>query len=137
RGMSLRTRDPAGCKGSTAVSPYKKEIFLTSFNEFGLAAPILRALAAEKYLTPTPIQAQTIPLASQVRDVIGIAQTGTGKTAAFALPILKHLVNKLQRPAQKSCRVRVLSPTGELSGQIADILRADGRHIRLLETALA
>ena len=110
---------------------------MTSFNEFGLAAPILRALAEEKYVTPTPIQAQTIPLASQVRDVIGIAQTGTGKTAAFALPILNHLFNKRQRPAQKSCRVLVLSPTRELSGQIADSFRAYGRHIRPLEIALA
>jgi len=110
---------------------------LNSFNEFGLAAPILRALAEEKYSTPTPIQAQTIPLACQARDVIGIAQTGTGKTAAFALPILNHLFNKRQRPAQKSCRVLVLSPTRELSGQIADSFRAYGRHIRPLEIALA
>ena len=110
---------------------------MNTFNEFGLAAPILRALAEEKYVTPTPIQAQTIPLASQGRDVIGIAQTGTGKTAAFALPILNHLFNKRQRPAQKSCRVLVLSPTRELSGQIADSFRAYGRHIRPLETALA
>ena len=110
---------------------------MTSFNEFGLAAPILRALAEEKYVTPTPIQAQTIPLACQVRDVIGIAQTGTGKTAAFALPILNHLFNKRQRPAQKSCRVLVLSPTRELSGQIADSFRVYGRHIRPLEIALA
>jgi len=110
---------------------------LTSFNEFGLAEPILRALAQEKYVTPTPIQAQTIPLACQNRDVIGIAQTGTGKTAAFALPILNHLFNKRQRPAQKSCRVLVLSPTRELSGQIADSFRAYGRHIRPLEIALA
>ena len=110
---------------------------MTSFNEFGLAEPILRALAQEKYVTPTPIQAQTIPLASQGRDVIGIAQTGTGKTAAFALPILNYLFNKRQRPAQKSCRVLVLSPTRELSGQIADSFRAYGRHIRPLEIALA
>jgi superfamily II DNA/RNA helicase len=110
---------------------------LSSFNEFGLAAPILRALAEEKYVTPTPIQAQTIPLACQSRDVIGIAQTGTGKTAAFALPILNHLFNKRVRPAQKSCRALVLSPTRELSGQIADSFRAYGRHIRPLEIALA
>jgi superfamily II DNA/RNA helicase len=110
---------------------------LTSFNEFGLAAPILRALAEEKYVTPTPIQNQTIPIAMQNRDVIGIAQTGTGKTAAFALPILNHLFNKRQRPAQKSCRVLVLSPTRELSSQIADSFRAYGRHLRPLEIALA
>ena len=110
---------------------------MTSFNEFGLAEPILRALAQEKYITPTPIQAQTIPLASQNRDVIGIAQTGTGKTAAFALPILNHLLNKRTRPVQKSCRVLVLSPTRELSAQIVESFRAYGRHIRPLEVALA
>jgi superfamily II DNA/RNA helicase len=110
---------------------------LTSFNEFGLAEPILRALAEEKYVTPTPVQDQTIPIAVQGRDVIGIAQTGTGKTAAFALPILNHLFKKRQRPVQKSCRVLVLSPTRELSSQIADSFRAYGRHLRPLEIALA
>jgi ATP-dependent RNA helicase RhlE len=110
---------------------------LTSFNDFGLAEPILRALAEEKYVTPTPIQAQTVPLALEGRDVIGIAQTGTGKTAAFALPILNHLFNKRQRPERKSARVLVLSPTRELSGQIADSFRTYGRHIRPLDIALA
>jgi len=110
---------------------------LTSFNDFGLAEPILRALAEEKYETPTPIQAQTDPLAAQGRDVIGIAQTGTGKTAAFALPILNHLYYKRQRPERKACRVLVLSPTRELSGQIANSFRAYGRHIRPLAIELA
>jgi ATP-dependent RNA helicase RhlE len=110
---------------------------LTSFNDFGLAEPILRALTEEKYETPTPIQAQTIPLASQGRDVIGIAQTGTGKTAAFALPILNHLHTRRLRPEKKACRVLVLSPTRELSGQIADSFRAYGRHIRPLAISLA
>jgi superfamily II DNA/RNA helicase len=110
---------------------------LTSFHDFGLVEPILRALAEEKYETPTPIQAQTVPLAMQGRDVIGIAQTGTGKTAAFALPILNHLFNKRQRPERKACRVLVLSPTRELSGQIADSFRAYGRHIRPLAVELA
>ncbi len=110
---------------------------MTSFNDFGLVEPIVRALAEEKYLTPTPIQAQTIPLAMQARDVIGIAQTGTGKTAAFALPIINHLYTKRLRPDKKACRVLVLSPTRELSGQIADSFRAYGRHIRPLAIALA
>jgi superfamily II DNA/RNA helicase len=110
---------------------------LTSFNDFGLADPILRALAEEKYVTPTPIQAQTVPLALAKRDVIGIAQTGTGKTAAFALPILNHLFANRRRPERKSARVLVLSPTRELSGQIAESFRAYGRHIRPLEIALA
>jgi superfamily II DNA/RNA helicase len=110
---------------------------LTSFNDFGLAEPILRAIAEEKYETPTPIQAQTVPLALQGRDVIGIAQTGTGKTASFALPILNHLTNKRLRPERKACRVLVLSPTRELSGQIADSFRTYGRHIRPLAVELA
>ena len=110
---------------------------MTSFNDFGLVEPILRALAEEKYVTPTPIQTQTIPLALQGRDVIGIAQTGTGKTAAFALPIIQHLHTKRLRPDKKACRVLVLSPTRELSGQISDSFRAYGRHIRPLAVALA
>jgi ATP-dependent RNA helicase RhlE len=110
---------------------------LTSFNDFGLAEPILRALAEEKYVTPTPIQAQTVPLALAKRDVIGIAQTGTGKTAAFALPILNHLFTNRRRPERKSARVLVLSPTRELSGQIADSFRAYARHIRPFTVELA
>ena len=109
---------------------------MTSFADFKLNDSITRALAEEKYLTPTPIQAQTIPLLMAGRDVIGIAQTGTGKTAAFALPILHQLAAKPQPPVRKSCRVLVLSPTRELSGQILDSFRAYGRHLRL-RSALA
>ena len=104
---------------------------MTSFHDFGLAEPITRALAEEKYATPTPIQAQTIPTVLSRRDVIGIAQTGTGKTAAFALPILHHLFTNRRRPERKTCRVLVLSPTRELSGQILDSFRAYGRHVRI------
>src|ERR1051325_11194232 len=113
-----------------------KVLDLNSFNEFGLAEPILRSLTEEGYVTPTPIQAQTIPLLLGKRDVIGIAQTGTGKTAAFALPIIHHLAANRVRPQPKTCRVLVLSPTRELSGQILDSFRAYGRHLRL-QTALA
>ena len=109
---------------------------MTSFQEFGLADPISRALAEENYVTPTPIQAQTIPLALTGRDVVGIAQTGTGKTAAFALPILHRLLENRIKPQPKTCRVLVLSPTRELSGQILDSFGAYGRHIRL-SSALA
>jgi len=104
---------------------------LTLFTDFGLAQPILKALAAEGYEKPTPIQAQTIPYAMEGRDVCGIAQTGTGKTAAFALPIL-HRLNANPKPRKpKSPRVLVLSPTRELSGQIADSFKAYGRNLRL------
>jgi ATP-dependent RNA helicase RhlE len=109
---------------------------LTTFVEFGLAEAISRALVEEKYVTPTPIQAQTIPLAMTGGDIIGIAQTGTGKTAAFALPILNRLAADPRRAERKTCRVLVLSPTRELSGQILDSFRAYGRHLRL-QTALA
>src|SRR5208282_5570116 len=92
---------------------------------------ITRALAEEKYLTPTPIQTQTIPTVMSGRDLIGIAQTGTGKTAAFALPILHRLAANARPLVRKSCAVLVLSPTRELSGQILDSFRAYGRHLRI------
>ncbi|WP_170149785.1 DEAD/DEAH box helicase [Rhodoplanes roseus] len=104
---------------------------MTSFQGFGLAEPIARALVDENYVTPTPIQAQTVPLALAGRDVIGIAQTGTGKTAAFALPILNRLFTDRKPTVRKSCRVLVLSPTRELSGQILDSFRAYGRHMQI------
>ncbi len=109
---------------------------MTSFQDFGLADPISRALREENYRTPTPIQAQTVPLALAGKDIVGIAQTGTGKTAAFALPILHRLLNNRTRPVPKSCRVLVLSPTRELSGQILDSFNTYGRHMRL-SSALA
>jgi ATP-dependent RNA helicase RhlE len=104
---------------------------LTLFTDFGLAQPILKALATEGYEKPTPIQAQTIPYAMEGRDVCGIAQTGTGKTAAFALPILHRLSQNPKPRKPKSPRVLVLSPTRELSGQIADSFKAYGRNLRL------
>ncbi|MBR0970177.1 MULTISPECIES: DEAD/DEAH box helicase [Bradyrhizobium] len=107
---------------------------MTSFQDFGLAEPISRALADENYVTPTPIQAQTIPTALTGRDVVGIAQTGTGKTAAFALPILHRLLENRIKPQPKTARVLVLSPTRELSGQILDSFNAYGRHVRLSST---
>ena len=109
---------------------------MTSFHHFTLNDAIMRALAEEKYHTPTPIQAQTIPTVISGRDVIGIAQTGTGKTAAFALPILHRLAVSPRPPVRKSCRVLVLSPTRELSGQTLDSFRTYGRHLRV-RTALA
>jgi ATP-dependent RNA helicase RhlE len=108
---------------------------LTEFHSFGLAEPINRALAEENHVVPTPIQAQTVPLALEGRDIIGIAQTGTGKTAAFALPILHKLSGPRTPLEKKSCRVLVLSPTRELSSQILDSFRAYGRHLRI-STAL-
>jgi ATP-dependent RNA helicase RhlE len=109
---------------------------LNSFNDLGLAAPILKALAEEGYATPTPIQAQAIPHILAGRDLEGIAQTGTGKTAAFALPILNRLAAEPRPASRNACRVLVLSPTRELSGQILDSFNGYGRHLKL-RTALA
>jgi len=119
-----------------ALARNQKAHSLTSFQGFGLNETITRAIAEQKYTTPTPIQVQTIPIVMSRRDVIGIAQTGTGKTAAFALPILHQLTANPQPPDRKSCRVLVLSPTRELSCQILDSFRAYGRHLRI-RTALA
>ncbi|MBV1799340.1 DEAD/DEAH box helicase [Siccirubricoccus sp. G192] len=104
---------------------------MTSFSELGLAAPLMRALEEAGYSTPTPIQAQAIPTVLGGRDLLGIAQTGTGKTAAFALPILHRLNEKGGRPPRGGCRALVLSPTRELSSQIADSFRTYGKHLGL------
>jgi ATP-dependent RNA helicase RhlE len=102
-----------------------------TFADLGLAEPLLRALSAAKYVEPTPIQARTIPLLLQGRDVLGIAQTGTGKTAAFALPVLQHLAASRERAQPKSPRALVLAPTRELAVQIAKSFDTYGRGLGL------
>jgi ATP-dependent RNA helicase RhlE len=109
-------------------------MLLMSFEILGLAEPITRALVGEGYTAPTPIQTAAIPPVLSGRDLVGIAQTGTGKTAAFALPILHRLAGAPARPERKSCRVLVLSPTRELSGQIVESFRTYGRNLRLSVT---
>jgi len=96
-----------------------------------LAEPLLRALNAANYIVPTPIQARTIPALLQGRDVLGIAQTGTGKTAAFALPVLQHLSQSNERAQPKSPRALVLAPTRELAVQIARSFDTYGRGLGL------
>ena len=112
----------------------RKEPILNSFHSLGLAEPIVRALDEARHVTPTPIQAQAIPHVLAGRDLIGIAQTGTGKTAAFALPILHHLALHKVRREKRRTRVLVLSPTRELSSQIMDSFRTYGRHINVSTT---
>ena len=97
----------------------------------GIADPILRALAAENYLTPTPIQAQAIPLILAGRDVLGLAQTGTGKTAAFGLPLLQRLSQDQKHVLPKCVRALILAPTRELAIQIHESLKTYGRHLKL------
>jgi ATP-dependent RNA helicase RhlE len=102
-----------------------------SFSTLGVAEPLQRALAAEQYVTPTPIQAQAIPQLLAGKDVLGIAQTGTGKTAAFALPILQRLAATREAPAARSVRALILAPTRELAVQIGTSFRTYGRHLGL------
>jgi ATP-dependent RNA helicase RhlE len=98
-----------------------------SFEQLGLSQPILQALALKEYSTSTPIQAQAIPLVLEGRDLLGIAQTGTGKTAAFMLPSIDRLTKSDKRPQPRTCRMLVLAPTRELASQIAESARAYSR----------
>ncbi|HYD14690.1 MAG TPA: DEAD/DEAH box helicase [Allosphingosinicella sp.] len=102
-----------------------------SFESLGLSQPLLQALAAKNYDTPTPIQQQAIPSVLQGRDLLGIAQTGTGKTAAFMLPSIDRLAAANRRASPRACRMLVLAPTRELAGQIADSARAYGEYSRI------
>jgi ATP-dependent RNA helicase RhlE len=109
---------------------------MTTFTELKLSAPLLQALATEGYETPTPIQAQAIPPLLEGRDLLGIAQTGTGKTAAFALPLLQRLTSTDRRASPRSIRALILTPTRELCIQILDSFRTYGRHLRLSRAAI-
>jgi len=104
---------------------------VTTFNNLGLSSSLLKALASENYHTPTPIQARAIPDLLAGRDLLGIAQTGTGKTAAFTLPILDRLAAQGARPQPGSCRALILAPTRELCAQIGEAIRVYGRFSRL------
>jgi ATP-dependent RNA helicase RhlE len=103
----------------------------SSFLELGIAEPLRRALHAENYTTPTPIQTRAIPLLLAGNDVLGIAQTGTGKTAAFVLPILQHLAAMRDGTAPRAARALILAPTRELALQIGERVRAYGQYLGL------
>ena len=102
-----------------------------TFAGLGVAEPILRALAQENYTIPTPIQTRAIPALLAGRDLLGIAQTGTGKTAAFGLPLLQKLSIGHVPPVPKQCKALILAPTRELAVQIEDSLRVYGRFLNL------
>lgn len=108
---------------------------MKNFNELDLAEPLARALADLGHSKPTPIQAQAIPPALEGRDVMGIAQTGTGKTAGFSLPTLTHIFRDDKEPPKRGARVLALAPTRELASQIADSVRDYGRHMPHLSVA--
>lgn len=104
---------------------------MSYFSDLGLAEPILRALGTKGYADPTPIQREAIPALLEGRDLLGIAQTGTGKTAAFSLPSLHRLAADPQPRKNASCRMLVLSPTRELAAQIAENMRGYAKNLAL------
>jgi superfamily II DNA/RNA helicase len=109
------------------------------FDSFGLSPDILRALSDQGYVHPTPIQEQAIPIILQGRDVMGAAQTGTGKTAGFALPIIQLLLahaSNSASPARHPVRALILTPTRELADQVAENVKAYSRHTSLRATVV-
>jgi ATP-dependent RNA helicase RhlE len=107
-----------------------------NFADLGLSKQLLRALADAGYDSPTPIQARAIPLLLEGADLLGIAQTGTGKTAAFTLPLLDNLAEDGHRPAPRGARALILAPTRELVLQISDSIKTYGRHLRMRQAVV-
>lgn len=108
-----------------------------TFDQLNLIEPILRALKTEGYTRPTPIQQEAIPVLLQRRDLLGCAQTGTGKTAAFAIPILQLLhEDELYKKGPHGIKALILTPTRELAAQIGDSFTAYGRHLRIRHTVI-
>jgi len=124
---------------AAAPAPVAVDAPTVRFADFGLAPEIERALSDQGYVHPTPIQAQAIPVVLQGRDVMGAAQTGTGKTASFSLPILQLLMqhaNASMSPARHPVRALVLVPTRELAVQVADNVKAYAKHTPLRATVV-
>ena len=109
---------------------------MSDFKSLNLAPPIISALEELGYTTPTPIQAQAIPDVLKGRDLMGIAQTGTGKTAAFSLPLLNHICVNDHEPPKKGARALILAPTRELASQIAESVREYGKNMEFLSVAI-
>ncbi|MDD3277162.1 MAG: DEAD/DEAH box helicase, partial [Kiritimatiellales bacterium] len=101
-----------------------------------LIEPLQRAVAEEGYTTPTPIQQQAIPHLLEGRDLLGCAQTGTGKTAAFTLPLLQEMTNTKRTAPGGRPRALILTPTRELAAQIGDSIKTYGRHVNVSHTVI-
>ncbi|WP_334189268.1 DEAD/DEAH box helicase [Noviherbaspirillum sp.] len=123
----------------TSLAPAQNTASAVRFEDFGLSPDILRALADQGYIHPTPIQAEAIPVVLKGRDVMGAAQTGTGKTAGFALPIIQLLLANASHsasPARHPVRALILTPTRELADQVADNVKAYSRYTPLRSTVI-
>lgn len=103
---------------------------MVRFSDLGLADSLLRAIEAKGYADPTPIQREAIPPLLTGRDVLGVAQTGSGKTASFVLPLLQRLAELKRSPGPRSCHALILAPTRELATQINDSIKVYGRFVR-------
>jgi ATP-dependent RNA helicase RhlE len=109
---------------------------VTSFSDLGLTDDVNRAISESGYVEPTEIQSQLIPVLRKGRDAVGLSQTGSGKTAAFVLPLLDHLVRSKKRARRGCCSVLVLSPTRELTNQIADTVRGYGKYVNYAQAII-
>ena len=118
---------------TTPISTTPAEL---TFASLGLSEPLMQALAASGYTIPTPIQAQAIPPLLAGKDLLGLAETGTGKTAAFALPILQALAKVTEPVAPRTCRALILAPTRELAIQIGDSIEIYGKQLKLRHTVV-
>lgn len=112
---------------------FKSNFIQLSFNNLQLIEPVLKALIHEGYTKPTPIQEQSIPIILQQKDLLGCAQTGTGKTAAFAIPLLQlmHQQQQQTRERYRTVKALILTPTRELAIQIEESFKAYGRYLDL------
>jgi ATP-dependent RNA helicase RhlE len=106
------------------------------FKNLNLIDPLLKSLEEEGYTTPTPIQTQSIPIVLKGTDLLGCAQTGTGKTAAFAIPIIQRLSQSKAQDQKRKVRALIVTPTRELAIQINDSFKAYGRHTRITSTVI-
>lgn len=108
----------------------------TKFTDLPLVAPLQFALREANYIHPTPIQEAAIPALLEGRDLLGIAQTGTGKTAAFSLPLLQNLMQHYQRPESRCPKALILVPTRELAIQVHENIEAYGKHLQITSTVI-
>lgn len=123
-------------KDATIIRWQPEEHYYMQFESLNIIEPILRSLKEEGYTTPTPIQAQAIPIVLEEKDLLGCAQTGTGKTAAFAIPILQLLSRNKSTSGKKKIRSLIVTPTRELAIQIDESFKAYGRHTGLTATVV-
>jgi ATP-dependent RNA helicase RhlE len=129
QGHQEATNRPPDVRSTPTTPEIDQAIAASPFTALGLSAPVVRSVIEEEYTQPSPVQTEVIPRAIEGRDVLAGAQTGTGKTAAFVLPILEKLA--AAKPVAPGIRALILTPTRELAAQIADRVAAYGRHLRL------